>query len=181
MSSHGRLLGQTPVDALSGAAIGIDYEHHKIHEGDAFCVCEGVVLGASTREYLVETADSGRRTHMVFAFQSSLDLDISIFEATTKTTGTALTERNRNRNFSDSATTVITHTPGGSGDGNLLASTKIGDPTSPGGLAGGGASSGRHEWVLKGNEKYLVRITSASAGCRIGAYFDWYEHTGSEA
>ena len=42
---------------------------------------------------------------------------------------------------------------------------------------GGGEARALHEWVLKQNTKYLLRITSHTDANVISVSFDWYEHT----
>lgn len=169
---------QAPVDAKSGATMGITFPHHEIHEGAAYCACHALELGAATREYLITAPAGPVETHITLAVLASLDLDAWLFEDTTLTGGTPITPGNRNRNSANSADTTIAHTPSGSGDGNQMLNLMVGDPTGPGALAGGGASSdGRHEFILKSGAKYLLRLTSVSAGCRITVFLDWYEHT----
>lgn len=179
---HGRLINQTPVDPNSGAALAIDQQHHEIHEGNIYCACVGMVLGAATREYLITAPAAPVETHLTFAVIASLDLDVWLFEDTTKVDGTPITPTQCNRNSDNTAATVLAHTPDAGDDGTQLVSMMIGDPSGPGALAGGGASSGgRHEWILKSGAKYLLRMTSASVGCRVTLLLDWYEHKPSEA
>jgi hypothetical protein len=160
----------------------IAFPHHEIHEGDSYCCCHGLVLGAATADYLIVAPAAPAETHLTFAIVASLDLDAWFFEGTTRTGGTPITPNQRNRNSSNAAATAIASAPGAGTDGTELASIKVGDPSGPGALAGGGASSdGRHEWILKSGESYLLRIKSVSAACRVTVFLDWYEHSPSEA
>jgi hypothetical protein len=170
--------GLIPVDDLTEAVEVISYPHHEIHEGNAYCACHGVDLGAATRDYLIVAPTGPEQAHLTLAVLASLDLDMTLFEGTDRVGGTAVSAGNRNRNSGNSASTVITHTPGAGVDGTQMLSALIGDPAGPGSIAGGGASSdGRHEFILKSGESYLLRITSTSADCRVTVFLDWYEHT----
>jgi len=165
-------------DAITRAVKSIDYAHHEIHSGDHFVVSESAVLAdAGTREWLIITPNTTKWAHMLFEIQGSLDTTVDIYETSTKTAGTAMTEQNRNRNSATAATTSITHTPGGSGDGNIMFTCRFGNDGGASGIgAGGGMSRDSNEFVLKQNEVYLVRVTSASDANNICAKFDWYEH-----
>ena len=175
--------GSAPVpiraDLSTRAMVGISYEHHEIHDGRSYIVTDAVsVDDGNTRELLIETPDTAVWAHFTFVVTGSLDTTVEFFETTTKTTGTAMTELNRNRNSGNSTSVVVTHTPGGAGDGNLIFVAKFGGDTGPSGSGGlRGESRPEGEIMLGQNEKYLIKITSGTNGNNITTTMSWYDHS----
>lgn len=172
--------GDTPtVDHSTGARTTITYPHHEIHAGSAFVVSEANTLGdGNTREYLLETANTAKWPHLIITISGSLDTAFILYEDTTKTTGTAVTELNRDRNSIKTAGMVVTHTPAGAGNGTPIYTERFGTDSGPAGKGGaGGGGRGIHEFILQQNTKYLIIITSHSAANNVTTLFDWYEHT----
>jgi len=155
-----------------------EVEHHFVHLGKSFLVTDAVTVDdGNTRELLIETPDTTEWAHFTFIVTGSLDTTIEFFETTTKTTGTAMTELNRNRNSVSSTGIAVTHTPGGAGDGNLIFNAKFGGDTGPAGSGGlRGESRPEGEILLKQNEKYLIKITSATNGNNITTTMSWFDH-----
>lgn len=175
--------GSKPVpfkaDLSTRGQVIVDYEHHEIHDGGSFFATDTATLNdGNTRELLIETPNTTVWSHFCFLVTGSLETTVELFETSTKTTGTAMTEYNRNRNNGNSTTVVITHTPGGAGDGNLIFKTIFGNDAGPpagGGL--GGQSRPEHEIVLGQNETYLIKITSGTNANNITTLLSWYDHT----
>lgn len=155
--------GSSPVpiraDLSTRALVQIDYEHHEVHNNGSFIATDAATVDdGNTRELLIETPDTVVWAHFTFVVTGSLDTTVEFFETSTKTTGTAMSELNRNRNSGASTSVVVTHTPGGAGDGNLIFQSKFGGDTGPassGGLRGESRPEG--EIVLKQNEVYLIK------------------------
>ena len=167
------------VDDSTHSVQTITYAHHEVHSGSSYFVTDIRALNdAATFSYLIECPDTTSWAHILFKIEGSFDTKIEIYEATTKTAGTAMTEWNRNRNSANTAGVVVTHTPGGAGNGNLMWTSRFGNDSGPAGRGGsGGGTRGNNEFVLKQNTDYLVIITSYTDNNNVAVEFDWYEHT----
>lgn len=172
---------EVAADPNTHALLMIDNQHHEIHGGDAYLVTyTGTVGNGSDIEIRIQTPDTDEHAHMVFDIVATGETDVDLYEATTLTdaSGNRLTPVNRNRNSSNTSGLTICHTPGGSGDGNLIAEAIFGlDAGVVVQSPIGGQTGGRHEFVLKQNTAYLLRVTSGTDGNRISIVLDWYEHT----
>lgn len=167
------------VDSSTHSLQTITYEHHEIHAGSMFFFTEINTLGdGATREYLIEVGS--KEAHTEWRVVGKYDTQIDLYEGTTKTTGTNISEINENRNSANAATVSVTHTPGGAGDGTLIHTFRNGDDST---FFGGGAqfnANRENEIVLATNTKYLMRITSYTASNVISSKVSWYEHTPKE-
>jgi len=181
MGQEGQIgdLERSKFDAATNAVVRISDAHKETHDGNHFVVSEVNSLDdTNTREYLVTTPNTTKWSHFMLTVIGSLDTKIDVYEDTTKTGGTGLTEHNRNRNSSTTATTTVAHTPSGAGDGTLIFTMRFGHDTLSTALGGiVDTSRGENEWVLKQNAKYLIRITSNTDGNNITSILNWYELT----
>ena len=162
------------IDPYTDSVMTIDRLITMIFLGNMYNVSSYFNLNSTgTMEFLIKTpSDESAGHHVWFTVQGSSNFNAQIFEDTTKVANTsnALTAHNRNRTSSNTCQLVITHTPTGSGDGTLLYSNQWGGPAGPGAssLGEGGATSEAHQWVLKPNTKYLVRVTSTTDSNYLG-------------
>ena len=163
------------IDDTTGSIQSVEYEHHEIHSGSHYNLCD-YVLGQGlndTIEFVVTTPNTTKWGHLTFSVFSSTGAIIDTFEGTTGVVGgTTLTPRNNNRNsVNTSAMTVIQDPASIVDDGNDAG----------GYLAGANRSAGfvsrDNEVILKQNTTYLFRITSLAASNNISWCFEWYEHT----
>jgi hypothetical protein len=172
--------------------IYITIEHHKIHKGDAFerHIDSGNAAVASL-EVAFKTLSGSKLAHILFGFGSSDEILFQIYEGATwdASSGTALTGNNNNRDNGSASTVLLEDTTTGSF--NTAGITK--DPTnSAGGTlieqqytynAGIGAAVSAesrhagHEWVLKDNTTYLIKMTQTGGNCKMSIDLHWYEHT----
>lgn len=163
------------VDARVHCLQMIEVGHHEIHEGEFFTLTSVVDKDASeTLEVRLLTPAAPAEIHIVGTLTGTGETLYEFFETTTKTHvgGNAITPLNRNRNSSNtSGITELCHTPGGSGDGNLIWTLQ----------QGAGAFSAQHratsEFILKYATAYLFRATSKANGNTISIEFDWYEES----
>jgi hypothetical protein len=162
-----------PIDSVSGAREIIDHAHDEIHDGTMFTVSDTAAIGAGNdRDYLITTPNTAIRMHLTYEAKADGALTINFYEdATTSAAGTALTELNRNRPSATAATGVITHTPTVTGTGTLLDPDFLNAS-----FKGGGESRADHEWILKQNAKYLLRLSNGTAGT-VNSFtrLNWYE------
>jgi len=154
--------------------ISTDYSHHENHGGNMYSSSFNATLASSaTMEVLIVTADSDDLAHMVIETRSSGEANMSVFEGTTVSgAGTALEETNHNRSSSNTAGTVITHTPTITGDGTELKglARHFGS-----GQQTGGEVRAQDEIVLASDTIYLIRVTSEAAANDITTMLTWYE------
>lgn len=183
---------KSPIDSISEAVIGIEFEHHELHEGDAYSA-HAIDLTMANNEVLVLaflTPPDTKRMHMIMGFITNGDGNIAIIEAPTwnAQTGTLAPIFNRFRgspNMSDALENQAQ--PAFVASGNFILN--------PTGLAGGtiidttytfaaknaeqGGGRGVNEWVLRPSTQYAIRLTSNEAGNSGQISLDWYEHTDS--
>ncbi len=170
-----------PKDNISGAAIGIESSHNKIHEGNNYVVQEGIQLNNGSKEYLITTPDTPKLGHMVIAIEGGQDTLGRFVEGTGKIGGTPMTAINRNRNSANTADVTVTHSPTGTeGSVTTMFTCQFGIPAVGGGRGGsGGTLPGRNEFMLRRNTKYSLTLTALSANDNnICVVIDWYEHNG---
>ena len=165
------------LDRATNSFQTITYEHHEIHAGSSFTADYTVELGnGAVIDILVVTPNTTKWAHMVYTVLCELETDMKIYEgATASNNGTGLTEFNRDRNSATAATTTAFHTPtvAGGAEGTLLRTKHFGT-----GRTAGAEAHDAHEWILKQNTKYLVRITNATTSNNwITIILNWYEHT----
>jgi hypothetical protein len=178
-----------PTDPISNLPVTIPYDHHQIHEGEAWHLDSYVLNLASGSSYDIvftvpNIAITGPLTSAVLACPhfryvvSANDLaQVFLYEGPTVTaaTGTAGAWINFERNGSYTAKTTILLAPTITGVGTLIdteyfMSIAEGKSTTSGGSV--------EEFVLKNNTKYLYRVTSGSNGCDIHTNFFMYEDLG---
>ncbi len=188
------------LDPTSFAAIGIDYAHHKIHDGNSFSVShyEADFDKVDIFGVLFTTPDTLNRIHMfpiVYAGSASL---FEILEAPTIDTGNYptvfSTPINRDRNSSTLSTVssvraapvvdrVSLKRPGDvtpvSADGTIIHAEMIGSSKQ------GGGSGGRdnNEYILKQNTTYYFRLSGSAGGAdnSVGSIIlSWYENIARE-
>lgn len=168
---------EAEVDGAAGALVIQGMIHRMIHRGLLFEVgyVDETVADNGVVELLITTAAS-QDAHMRFIAAAGGDARVALFEnPTVSAAGTSLSEINRNRNSSNTANTVVTHTPTHSADG-----TQLMDHLLPGGsgffATGGGAESSFEEFILKANEQYLFRVTNIAGTAQpVGVALTFYE------
>lgn len=173
-------------DAVSDAAVVILYEHHEIHEGDAFLAhhSAGSKGDGDMINIYLKTPNTTKRLHMFAKWASSGAGYFRILEAPTVTanTGTnAVVAVNRERNSAttstivDNATTPAANKYGKdvtvTGNGTVLVEEFSG-------TAKTSAAEGRsdNEFILKANTAYVFQVESDAAGLTLWLNLNWYEH-----
>ncbi len=182
-------------DAISGASVGIDSPHQKIHGGEGF-VCHYTQTVSDTNDKSIiafKTPNTTRYPHITVAASASTAAIAYILEAPTITdnTGASLTIFNRRRVGTPTETTVIrTNTnPDEVGAmfftestmGNVTGGTQIanipliaGSPPKP----IGATARDTQEWILKPNTMYAFVVNSSTdADNTMWIEVDFYETT----
>lgn len=163
------------MDSSTNSLQTIDYGHHEIHAGSAFTASyKADIANGATLDLLVVTPNTDKYAHFTYELDVEAETDVLIYEAPTATAGDAVVAYNRNRNSSNAATVVVTSTPTSITAGTtIIRSYHLGT-----GRTFGGGSRDNHEFILKKNTKYLIRLTNATTSANYMAVkLDWYEHT----
>lgn len=172
------------LDAASHALIIITHAHHHIHSEEMFrfWAYDADLDDTETLEFLLTTPNTAEWGHFEWEVKGAVTTLVEFFEDCTHTANVAQTIFNADRNSSDPSTiTIATHNDDGA-DGTLFDGDSFGISTGFGGAAisGGGEGRGGHEWLLKQNTKYLIRITSGADNNNVSLKLAWYEHTNKD-
>ena len=162
-------------DDKTSALVGIEFEHHEIHEGDHYNYCDYQENNAlnDTIDFILQAPNSAKEIHFTFEVYSNQGAKIDLYEGASGISGgTDITPRNNNRNsLNTSDLQQLKKDPTITTSGTKAA----------GFLAGAGRDAGfadrDKENILKTNEIYLLRITSLANSNNISWCAEWYEHT----
>ena len=141
--------------------------------GHSFMATYDVTLGlAGELEVLIEIAEGSKGALMKLEISPSGEIEVGVYEQSTRTPGVSIPEVNCNRQINGSSDTVsISHGPGGEGDGNWKWGYHVGDKK-----AGPGAIEG-DPVMLKTGCKYLVKVISRAAANKITFCARWIERS----
>lgn len=166
-------------DENTRALTNISFEHHLIHIGDSFVVCDVQNVNATTIKWQITTPNTTKYSHVIFDIEATGEMLMAVTEGSDRTDGVALTEINRSRiGTPNVAGTIVTRTPtGGSTDGaTTITSRRVGATGVASKTLTGGGNRGTNEFILKPNTKYVVAITTF-ADIYVTFCLDWYEYT----
>jgi len=189
------------VDSATGALSSIEYEHHEVHNGNAFhCHYENLCTNTNEKTAIAfNTPNTTNWIHIIAAASVTSIARLSIIEnpSIDNDEGTDLTVYNRDRNSSTTSgiTTIETTPQSGkatsfnetqAANANITTTTTL-DSTVVGAAganpAKGGAgmlARGSQEWILKQNYQYAFMVESLSDDDNYHTIeLNWYEHTNS--
>lgn len=163
------------IDEQTGSFTTVTYEHHEIHSGSHYFICDYSLNEGSgnTIEFVVTTDNSTKWMHSTLDFSASEGATLEVYKDPTGITGgSTITPINNNGNsLNTSLATVVKDPTSITSDGTRAA----------GFIAGGGRTAGfnqrSREIVLEQDTVYLFRFTSLAVSNDIGWCFEWYEHT----
>jgi len=169
-------------DDASGAAIGVAFEHHEIHEGDHFFIQEVVDIPINNVfDMQWTTPNTTKWEHFTFKFDCESETEWWIYEgASISVAGSSITPRNNNRNSANASTAVVaqisnTSIANANADTPVAGATVIAHGISGAGKTAGVASR-QSEIILKQNTIYCFRAVANTAGF-VNFDVEWYEHT----
>lgn len=168
--------------------------HSKIHAALNFeRHISSLNLAVASLNVAFKTAPGQNLAHMLFGFEMSDEIQFEIIEGATWTQGSGAPFDifNNNRNIGGNSVVILedvnqpTFTASNQVTKNI---TNISgginiDPdrfTYNAGLGAIISSESRgatHEWVLKADETYVVRVTATNSDCKMTIDLHWYEHT----
>lgn len=165
------------LDSVTSAQVSISHEFHKIHEGKTFRCGDSITLGsAATEVYLITTPNTAELAHLTFSGDGTAITTFDAFEGSDRVGTTPLTCVNANRNSLTAASmTVHKGVSGGTTDGVQIFKYSSGTSTNQ--SKSESSLDFGSKWILKRNTKYLLRVTSGTAGNLINIFLNWYEHT----
>jgi len=165
-------------DAITGAMMIIDYEHHEIHSGSHFIV-EGVAVVAAndSLSFGFYTRDTTAWKHITWSISGTGQTSFSMWENATfdTTSGTAVSAINNNRNSVKTCTCKIRENPTFSVVGDSLLGETFGTTTNPATQTPGSATRA-NEIILKQNAYYRFRLKNGNSTNRISYRAAFYEH-----
>lgn len=166
-------------DEYSHCVKVIQFDHHEIHEGDAFVITDVQQINTTTVKWVIQTADSDEFCNLIFKIRSEGEITFILSEGSDRTGTNLLTPVNRNRNSSKQAKTRFWRAySAGSTDGNTIYQLRIGSTTNPAVFIGGEAR-GDNEFILKRNTQYILSIQTF-ANVYVNLEIDIYEHAEEE-
>ena len=175
--------GQSGIDANTETMQTIGYEHHEIHAGSHFMLCNYVDLSINqVYDIQITTPNTTKESHLVFGIEVESETIIQLFEgATIATAGSALGVINNNRNSATVTGMTVngilnSSTANANADTETASATILEQSIVGSGKGSLGSTSRENEIVLKTNSIYSLRFTATAAGY-INFCLHWYEHT----
>lgn len=159
-------------DAMTETPIGIDYVHHKIHEGDNYLMCHqnSALADNGTISFHI-TVGATKQLHAISHASCGGDALVQVFETPlSATSGTSVTPKNKNRASSKtSGVTVLRDATIGTA-GTIIKEFMMGAGT------GGNAGAERDELILPVSGVYEYRLTNLGGGAKVASLcVDFYE------
>lgn len=166
-----------PIDSVTGAVQGIEWEHSRIHSGYAYAYTDKVdnlSNGSSFYWQLSNPAGNYPHVRLVGFTVDGAPAEYSLFEAPTITAdGTQGTPKNHNRASANAASLAIYRDATVSADGEQLDFCLIPGARNAGGSGSDGVET---EWILAPGTKYVIKLTNTSGGAiDAGLRLFWYE------
>lgn len=184
---------QAEFDSKFKAPFMLQAEHSKIHEGNSYeRHIDSNNIAVASLNVAFKTLAGIKLAHMLFGWASNDEILFEVIEGATWTqgSGVALNIINVNRDNANPSTIMLED----KNQAPFTASNQvIKDVT---GISGGividnqytyNASLGvaviaetrfaLHEWILKDNTTYVVRLTQTAGNCKMTVNLHWYEHT----
>lgn len=168
-------------DLFTDAFAIMDNDHKYTHQGKLYETFDLQTIASSgTYSYELTTpASSTAYVHYRWGqIASSADkVKIELNEGATLTGGASMTSYNHNRNSSNTAEVVVKKGVTVSDAGTQIDQIYMGGGTGNGANASGTESAGgTHEWVLKPETTYLIRVTNGSSSSNnVEVNLTWYE------
>ena len=166
------------IDASTHSLQQLSYEHHEIHAGSHFYICDYQTLtNGDTREFTIVTPASTKEMHMTFTISGTYAVAIEIYDgATVDTPGDPVDSYNNNRVLAASGTGA-TIREGDTFDPLLATLTPIYRNYAGANKQAGFLERSR-EIVLDTSNTYVFVLTNGSISNNVISYCaEWYEHT----
>lgn len=163
--------GNSTADSVGHSYVITEIDHYIIHRGAAFIASDTISVAAAANADFIISNTTATEVHLKdFQFTSTEGNANLIFYkgATANADGTLLTLNDKNFITANTSIATIRLNPTGV---NIGAATQIVHFGLVGGKkTGGTAASGSEEFVLKQNEKCLLRYTNNAVGADVISY-----------
>lgn len=170
------------LDASTESQIMMMYEHHEIHDGTHFGICDVQDLALNeVFDIQFTTPNTTTWSHIVYLLAVESETEFFIYEtATIVTPGTPMSAINNNRNSANTSVNTIasilnTSVANANADTSVAAAIEILHGIVGSGKNSQGANERSRELVLKQNTTYCFRSIALAAGY-ISFCMNWYEH-----
>lgn len=164
----------TFIDNLTKSGLSINYDHHEIHEGNAFAVSDTRLVDTTTSKWQIQTPVD-KNMHIILDVFCTGEIEANFYEGSDRTNGTTVLAKNRNRDSALLSTATVTHTPtSGTTDGTILEGIRTGATGVGSKTISIGEGRGGNEWVLKKNTKYVLTAQTFAA-VYVTFKASWYE------
>jgi hypothetical protein len=169
-----------------------DVEHEKIHKGESFeRHIDSANVAVASLNVAFKTLAGTKRAHMILGWASNDEVLHEIIEGATwdQGTGTALDIFEHSRG--DGSSTLILEDKN---QATFTASNQVIKNVTN--IAGGTTfenqytynaglgvavsaetRAAQHEWILKADTTYIIRLTQTDGNCKMSIDVHWYEHT----
>ena len=164
------------IDEDIGGLLVTPIEHNLVRDGVVFSTFHSFLLtAAATSKWLHLKIPVTHNCHIRWRFMSEAKIDYYIYENPTLTNdGTAISTFDMNRVTANTANVLVYHTPTITNVGTMIDNGMIG--TSGFLFDSGGSVSQMEDWILKGNESYLIGANNNDAGAKdFVIQLVWYE------
>jgi hypothetical protein len=174
---------QADIDRTTNTQQVITYEHHEIHSGSHYFVCNVQDLAINeVLDITLQTPDTTSWAHLTWNIDPETETAWHVYEdaVVTNPLANTLTPVNNNRNHTNTSGLAIKYEVQGdlataNADTNVTTATLLET-----GIIGTGKTAGNdirdNEIVLKQNTIYCFRAIANTAGY-VDFCFNWYEHT----
>ncbi len=165
------------VDPTSNTLRGIDIEHSEIHKGRMFMATKKATVATTVHTYIgILTGANGIHYKPATIVTTADALQVTLYEGSTVTGGTAVDVVNLNRNSANVTTAVAKDGVTPSVNGTAIGTSFLGGSAGVGQTRSGGSASGVNEFVLKPNTQYMLDIYNGStASNTFQLTYGWYE------
>ena len=182
-----------PIDPISGALIGIDISHKRIHGGVHFTFFHSDATATNTGERTLiafKTPDTTARIHFLYQASASAAAHFHIIRGPAEGAagGTEVTPLNSDENSATvsvlksarvgTANRLATYVAADAGNiaGGTTIRTELIGATGQGQMTTGGATRDKGELILKQNTVYAVAVENLDNSDNThGIFIDWYE------
>jgi len=154
-------------------SVGIDTDHHKVHEGERFTVYNKTVLALAGVLDILLVVPANIQSHLLFEVVGQRGGVVDVYRGTTvSANGSAIPKWNKSDEYATALGSATFYT----GPTITDIGTQITALNFAVGRSAGGTASFAGERNLGPSLNYLFRVTSDAASNRVITTFDWYEH-----
>lgn len=177
-SVNQRVLVNTQTSSSAGSisrqqVVGIDTEHDKVHLGLLFNFSHTVNLNNGVSRRISFT--TGTQTeHTVFYLLADYQMQFTVYEGSTTTDGTTITELNHSRSSANTSLCTVAQVTTFTTAGTTMFGPLIFGST--GGSAASLIIPRTNEWILKASTKYVFELTSLQNNNDITLVVDHYRN-----